>query len=180
MHFVYTKRVVSMLLVCFLLISCGGEGPQRPSQRSGQVKAEDSAAIALMEFNQRLAAAADDAVLRYVSERDDGKRFAQLPFSNAWERILCRGDEANGSPQKEELWTLHIQTYSLEGTLLLDSEQEYRIGRNELPMCVEFVINEWYHGTKVLMVSPWYAAYGMTGTSDIGAYENVLFEITVR
>ena len=179
MH-INTKQTIYTLLVCFLLIGCGGRGPQRPSQRSGSVKTEDSTVIAMVELNQRLAMAADDAVLRYVSEKEDITHFAQMPFSNAWVRIIDKGDETRETPKKDEVWTIHIKTYSLEGKMLIDSEQAYRIGRNELPMCVELIITEWHHGTKAIMVAPWYAAYGMLGTAEIGAYENVLLEITVR
>lgn len=171
---------IGLALVCFLLASCGGRGPQRPSHRSGQHGAEDSTAIAVMVMNQRLAIAADDAVLRYVSGREDVTHFAQLPFSNAWQKIVEIGEEDGETPKQDEVWTLHIKTYSMDRKLLIDSEQEYRIGRGELPMCIELIINEWHHGTKVEMAVPWYSAYGMTGTAEVGAYENVVMEIEVR
>ena len=158
---------------------CGGRGPQRPSQRSGTKPEADSAALALMEMNQRMAIAADEEVLRYVQGREDGERFAQMPFSNAWVRIMERGDEQSACPQKDETWRLHIKTYSLQGQLLLDTEQEYRIGRNELPMCIEMNISEWHRGARLVSVTAGYAAYGMMGTEDVPAYENVLLEISI-
>lgn len=175
------RQLVCFLFVCLLLSAggCGGRGPQRPSQRSGTKPEADSAALALMEMNQRMAMAADEEVLRYVQGREDAERFAQMPFSNAWIRIVERGDEQSASPQKDETWRLHIKTYSLHGQLLLDTEQEYVIGRNELPMCIEMNINEWHRGAKVVIATPWYAAYGMMGTEDVPAYENVLLEISI-
>ena len=92
---------------------------------------------------------------------------------------VCRKVWQSASPQKDETWRLHIKTYSLHGQLLLDTEQEYVIGRNELPMCIEMNISEWHRGTKVKIVAPWYAAYGMMGTEDVPAYENVLLEISI-
>ena len=46
-------------------------------------------------------------------------------------------------------------------------------------MCIEMNINEWHRGTKVVIATPWYAAYGMMGTEDVPAYENVLLEISI-
>ena len=175
------RRLVCFLWVCLLLLAggCGGRGPQRPSQRSGTKPEADSSALALMEMNQRLAIAADEEVLRYVQGLEDAERFAQMPFSNAWVRVAEKGDEQSNSPQKDETWRLHIKTYSLQGQLLLDTEQEYRIGRNELPMCIEMNINEWHREARVIIVAPWYAAYGMMGTEEVPAYENVLLDITI-
>lgn len=174
-------RLVCFLWICLLLSAsgCGGRGPQRPSHRSGTRPKADSAALALMEMNQRMAIAADEEVLQYVQGREDAARFAQMPFSNAWVRVLEKGDEQGACPQKDETWRLHIKTYSLRGQLLLDTEQEYRIGRNELPMCIEMHINEWHRGAEVVIAAPWYSAHGMMGTEDVPAYENVLLEIRI-
>ena len=174
-------RLVCFLWICLLLSAsgCGGRGPQRPSHRSGTRPKADSAALALMEMNQRMAIAADEEVLQYVQGREDAARFAQMPFSNAWVRVLEKGDEQGACPQKDETWRLHIKTYSLRGQLLLDTEQEYRIGRNELPMCIEMHINEWHRGAEVVIAAPWYSAHGMMGTGDVPAYENVLLEISI-
>lgn len=174
-------RLVCFLWICLLLSAsgCGGRGPQRPSHRSGTRPKADSAALALMEMNQRMAIAADEEVLQYVQGREDAARFAQMPFSNAWVRVLEKGDEQGACPQKDETWRLHIKTYSLQGQLLLDTEREYRIGRNELPMCIEMHINEWHRGAEVVIAAPWYSAHGMMGTEDVPAYENVLLEISI-
>ena len=174
-------RLVCFLWVCMLLLfgGCVGKGPQRPSHRSGTKPKTDSTALALMEMNQRLAIAADEEVLQYVQGLEDGARFAQMPFSNAWVRVREKGDEQSAGPKKDETWRLHIKTYSLKGQLLLDTEQEYRIGRSELPMCIEMNISEWHRGARLVIVAPWYAAYGMLGTEEVAAYENVLLEINI-
>ncbi|MGM9826498.1 MAG: hypothetical protein ACI3Z8_08710 [Paludibacteraceae bacterium] len=166
------------LSIALLLAGCNHRGPQRPSQRSGSVTKEDSTALALVEMNQRMAIAADEEVLRYVQQKEDAARFAQMPISNAWVSIRQRG-EANGkTPAKDETWHLMIKTYSLSGKLLIDTEQDYRIGRNELPLCIEMQIGEWTQGTEAVVVAPWYTAFGMMGTEDIPGYENV--EMVVR
>ena len=126
-----------------------------------------------------MAIAADEEVLRYVQGREDAERFAQMPFSNAWVRILDKGDEQSACPQKDETWRLRIKTYSLQEQLLLDTEREYRIGRSELPMSIEMNISEWHRGAEVVVAAPWYTAYGMMGTEDVPAYENVLMEISI-
>ena len=46
-------------------------------------------------------------------------------------------------------------------------------------MCIEVNISEWHLGAAVVIVAPWYSAYGMMGTEDVPAYENVLLEISI-
>ena len=46
-------------------------------------------------------------------------------------------------------------------------------------MCIDMNINEWHREARVIIVAPWYAAYGMMGTEEVPAYENVLLDITI-
>ena len=167
-----------IVLVCSLLVGCGGKGPQRPTYKSGQVPEEDSAAQALMEMNQRMAKEADQALLRYVEAQDE--QFALMAISNAWMRIAEHGDSDSPSPKEDELWRMHVRTKDLRGRLLLDEEREYRIGRNELPICAEIHCNERHHGDHIILLAPWYAAYGMHGNDAVPPYTNVIIDIEIK
>lgn len=173
------KKIQAIIvLVCSLLVGCGGKGPQRPTYKSGQAPQEDTAAIALMEMNQRMAKEADQALLRYVEGQEE--QYALMAISNAWMRIAGHGDSDGPSPKEDELWCMHIRTKDLQGRLLLDEEREYRIGRNELPICADIHCGEWHHGDHIILLAPWYSAYGMHGNEAIPPYTNVIIDIEIK
>ncbi len=167
-----------IILVCSLLVGCGGKGPQRPTYKSGQPPQEDTAALALMELNRRMAKEADQTLLRYVEAQNE--QYALMAISNAWMRIAKHGNTDSPSPKEDELWYMHIRTKDLQGKLLLDEEREYRIGRNQLPVCAEIHCNEWHHGDRIILLAPWYSAYGMHGNEAVPPYTNVIIDIDIK
>ena len=172
------KAQYILILVCCLWVGCGGRGPQRPTYKSGQPPQEDTVEAALVEMNLRMAKEADKAVFRYVEAQDEA--YAQLEFTNAWMRIAAHGDTDGVSPKDDELWQMHLRVKDLNGRLLLDEERDYRIGRSQLPICADVACNEWHHGDHIVMVAPWYSAYGMHGNEDIPPYSNVQIDIEIR
>ena len=56
----------------------------------------------------------------------------------------------------------------------------YTIGKQELPIAIEFSIREWHRGCRIRMFVPWYSAFGMQGTNDIPPYENVMIELELK
>lgn len=162
----------SLLLVC-----CGHQAPQRPSQRKGESPKVDSAQLALMELNQQLAIAADQQLAKLAQEQDEPYALYE---SNVWMYIPNRGNEADGVPSPDEEWVVAMRIYTLGGQLLTDSESTYRLGHRELPQGVEENIYELYRGGEARMLVPWYAAYGITGTANIPPYENVIIELELK
>lgn len=180
-------KIVIVLAVVALVIGCRRTAPQRPSQRNG-VRVEtaaDTAALALLSASQRLADAADREVARYVRTRGEeaGQTGETMLFAQSevgsWERWIVRTDEGN-TPQKNEEWTLRMVVTGLDGTMLLDSEATYRIGREELPRAVEEAVAEAHHGDELEIVCPWYTAYGAMGNEYIEAYQNVIIQLYIR
>ena len=55
-----------------------------------------------------------------------------------------------------------------------------RLGKNELPMAVEWNMDELHPGGMARMYAPWYTAFGQQGTAHIPPYENVMIEIELR
>ncbi len=168
---------VAVALVCSLLIACGKVAPQRPSQRSGEKPKEDSTTLALMEMNQRMAIEADKEVLAYAQKQEEA--YSLMDISNTWLLVQDKG-EGDEAPKKEEQWEMHIRTKNLQGKLLCDEERAYTIGKDELPPCVEIATDELRHGERLVMVAPWYAAYGMHGNGIVPPYTNVILEIEIK
>ncbi len=174
-HALYT---VGTVLVCCLLIACGKTAPQRPSQRSGEMPAEDTATLALLELNQRLVREADREVRVYVEHEPEA--YALLEYANAWCCIFDHGDTDGAAPQNNESWTLHIRTHDLEGRLLLDEHRAYFFSRGELPVAVDVLQPELRHGERLRIVAPWYSAYGMHGNGIVAPYTSVVLDVTVE
>ena len=160
-----------------LLAGCGHQAPQQPTQRKGKETPVDSAALALLELNQQLAATADKQIALYVQQQ---KEPYALYEANTWMTVIDRGDEMSATPVRDTEWTIRMRTLSLTGQLLMDSEASYIIGRQDLPRAVEMNIGELHHGAKARLVAPWYAAYGLQGTEHIPPYENVIIEIELK
>jgi hypothetical protein len=167
------------LLALLLVLWCGchHSGPQRPTQRLGSAPEPDSAQLALLELNQRLAAAADRELAQVIQTQDEAYALYDL---NTWMHIYDAGDENTPSPVQDDEWIIRMRTYNLAGQLLIDTEGTYRIGRHELPPAVDTNIRDLHHGARVRLYVPWYAAYGLTGTEHVGPYENVIIEIELR
>jgi len=165
------------ILFAILLVACTSSAPQRPSQRKSRSPEPDSAELALMELNYRLAQAADEQLAQLVKEQDE--RYA-LYDGSAWMHIFSLGDEHTSSPLPNEEWLIHMRVMNLEGRLLEDSEQTYRIQRHELPYAVDRNIDILHHGAHARIYAPWYSAFGIQGTANIPPYENVIIEIELR
>lgn len=164
-------------LTALLLASCGGQAPQRPSQRMGQAPQVDSAQLALMEMNMRLAEAADQQVLQAVQAQEESYALYE---GQVWMHIIEQGDTQRDNLKNGDLCSVHMQVYTLDEQLLVDSEGSYHIGKSELPRGVDANIPELYPGAKVRMYIPWYMAYGLQGTEHIPPYENVIIDLELK
>lgn len=164
-------------LVALLLVACGPQAPQRPSQRKGEAPKADSASLALLELNQQLALAADKQLTQFAQTREEPYALYE---ANTWMTILDPGDTTSPTPKTDEQWTVRMLTYTLDGQLLIDSEGTFRIGKQELPLAVDANIHELHRGAKARLIAPWYAAYGLQGTEYIPPYENVIIEIELK
>lgn len=169
--------LVGAALVCSLLVACGKVAPQRPSQRSGEKPKEDSTTLALMEMNQRMVIEADKQVSAYAQEKEE--TYSLMDISNTWLFVQEKG-EGDTAPKEGEQWEMHICTRTLQGKLLCDVEQTYAIGKGELLPCIDIATDELRHGERLIMLAPWYAAYGMHGNETVPPYTNVILEIEIK
>ncbi len=169
--------IVITVLLSLLVISCGKQGPQRPSRWLGKEPELDSTEMALLELNRQMALAADEQLLQLAQLQEEPYA---LYDGGIWVHQIDGGDTDSPAIQFGELCTIRIRTYNLDGRMLTDTEQTYPIGKFEMPMGVERNIREWHHGARLRMYAPWYSAYGMKGTDHIAPYENVILEIDIR
>ena len=159
-----------------LLVSCGHQAPQRPSQRKGAAPQVDSTALALLEMNQRLTEQADQQILLMAQAQEPPYALYE---HGTWARVLHVGDTQRPVVRGEQC-SLHLRVYSLSGTLYVDSQMTVPIGKYELPAAVDENITEWHRGARVQLLAPWYAAYGIHGSEHVPPYENVIIELEIN
>ena len=168
---------ISICIIALLVLSCNGVGPQRPTQRMGRDVEPDSATLALMEFNHRLALAADEQLLQIVQSLPENYALYE---GGAWANVLEKGDTLTEGPQLGKDCGVRMRVFNLNEQLLIDTEGTWNIGHLELPYAVDRNIPEWNHHSRVKMYVPWYSAYGLKGTEDVPPYENVIIELEIQ
>ena len=164
--------------LAMLLTACGHQAPQRPSQhKSGEhtVTQADSTTIRLMEMNVQLMEAAEEQLLHYAQAQDEPYALYER---GTWVHVIEQGGTQAVQPNEE--CTVRMQVYSLSGTFYMDHEQTARIGKGQLPAAVEENITEWHHGARLRLIAPWFAAYGIQGTTTVPPYENVIIDLEIR
>ena len=160
-----------------LLVSCTGQGPQRPSQRKSAVQQPDTTLVALMELNQRMAQAADEQLLHIVQSQDTA--FA-LYERGTWAYILDPGDVTREAITPGAQCTIHMRVYALNGKLYWDTQQTAQAGKYVFIPAIDENITEWHYGARIVLYAPWYAAFGITGKDAIPPYENVRIELVIK
>lgn len=156
------------------LVGCTSRGPQRPSQRKSQAPQPDSTQLALLELNQQLTQTADEQLARFAREAEDSYALYER---GTWAFIRKQG--SGETVQHGEICNVKMRIYSLSGRMYMDCEQSAQIGRNELIEAIDENITEWRHGAEIILLAPWYAAFGIKGTEHIPPYENVRIELTI-
>ena len=158
-----------------LLVACTQTAPQRPSQRKSEAPQPDSTQMALLELNQHLTEEADRQLASIARSEDTPYALYER---GTWAAIIAKGEGETVQPKEE--CRVHMRIYSLSGTLYVDAEQTVAIGAQQLPPAIEENITEWRHGAQIVLLAPWYAAYGIQGADQIPPYENVRIELTIQ
>lgn len=140
--------------------------------------------MGLLQVNQSMANEADKVLLQMADSLHEatGTEFAQMPCGGWKSRRDSVAREKSlyaETPQLKEKWRVRFKTMRLDGTLVSDTEGVYTIRTFELPIAIEDAVAEMYSGEKVLLLAPWYTAYGIHGNGRVAGYENVLFEVTL-
>lgn len=164
-----------VFLLC--LTACSKQAPQIPSQRTSKPAQENAEQTATKALNQQLALTADEEVQAWVALQTDPYQQGE---ANTWIYVSDEGDPIGAQPATDEVWTVHMRIYDLAGQLLTDTEKAYRIGKKELPAAVDKNIGAMHRGAKARIVTPWYSAFGLTGTAEIAPYENLVIEIELK
>ena len=105
------RSIIVLIASVLLVAGCGRQAPQRPSQRLGQSTEPDSAQLALMELNHRLAEAADEELHALAVAQEEPYALYE---GNVWACVTDKGDTDAAVREKEEC-LLQLRTYTLDG-----------------------------------------------------------------
>jgi hypothetical protein len=166
--------LVSGCLLLMMLVTGCNKSPQ-PVRRLGDEK-PDSLLMAQLYFNQRMISEADKQCLEYI-KWDTLHTYVQDDFG-FWYTILQR--TAQEPLQKGQYADMHIQLYELNDSLVADIQESLQVGSGELPVAINRTLNNIRQGEQVQIITPWYAAYGVEGTSLIKPYSNLKIVVKVE
>ena len=166
--------LVSGCLLLMMLVTGCNKSPQ-PVRRLGDEK-PDSLLMAQLYFNQRMISEADKQCLEYI-KWDTLHSYVQDDFG-FWYTILQR--TAQEPLQKGQYADMHIQLYELNDSLVADIQGSLQVGSGELPVAINRTLNNIRQGEQVQIITPWYAAYGVEGTSLIKPYSNLKIVVKVE
>ena len=101
--------------------------------------------------------------------------YSQLGFW--YTKTIKKGNEV---VEKGQEIALHIQISEVNGELLSDVKHQYVVGNGELPTAIRRTLKMMGQGEQMQIVTPWYAAYGVEGTSMIKPYSNLIILLTIE
>lgn len=165
-------------MLLFLCASCHRttDGKDSTLGRSGEAHTakavEDELADSIYAY-QRAVIAAENAVMQFV--KDEGQPWVQHEYG-WWYRILRTADEATEADMPDDdnynrPTLIHETIRDLTGRLLRDAERKYH--EDDEPFCYQIMSREINQTDTILMVSPWYVAFGKDTTTFIPPRTNV-------
>ena len=166
-------RLGALLLLLSGLLGCN-KSPQ-PVKFLGEDKEPDSLILAQMRFNQQMVNAASVQCLAYV-QGDKEKQYVQ-DEAGFWYTKVVKTDL--DSLRQGEQVDMHIQIYELNDSLVADVKESFQMGQASWPMAILRSLKMMKHGEQMQIVTPWYAAYGVEGTTLINPYSNLKIVVSV-
>lgn len=164
---------LAILFATTLLVACQPQ-PQKARHLS-QTQELDSVLLKQMEFNTHMAEAADKVCLAWVQA--DSLKYTMDDLGFWYTKTIKKGNEV---VEKGQEVTLHIQIREVNGKLLSDVKHQYVVGNGELPTAIRRILKIMGQGEQMQIVTPWYAAYGVEGTSIIKPYSNLIILLTIE
>lgn len=166
-------RVGWLLLLAAWLVGCSNS-PQQVRRLSGKTEL-DSLELAQLYFNLQMTNAADRQCLDYVKADDKGY---VMDLVGLWYYKELKNP--TDTLKKGEIVDLHIQVYELNDSLVADVKESFTVGSNDLPIAINRSLLMMCKGEKMHVVTPWYVAYGVEGTSLISPYTNLKIILTLE
>lgn len=167
-------KTLAILFTITILIGCQQQEPQRV-RHLHKTNQTDSTAMAKLLFNKQMTEAADRDCSTFVQK--DSLHYVKDNAGFWYVQTIERNDHTIEKGQKI---LVDIQLSELNGNIISNIDHlEYVLGSGDLPISIARSINKMSIGEQVRIVSPWYTAYGVNGTTNIQPYSNLLIILTI-
>lgn len=168
-----SAKICVMVSLVLLMVACK-PAPQQV-RRLGEEKV-DSLMLKQMEFNNQMTAAADRACIEYV-QKDSTVQYAQDDFGYWYAKTITTiGD----SLKTGQTIMLHLQVSELNGEQIADVKQQMSVDSGDLPLAINQALKMMRVGEQMIVVAPWYTAYGVEGTQLVKPYANLKIVLRVE
>lgn len=162
--------------VCLImgLSGCHKSNPQQV-RHLGKETPIDSTLLAKMEFNQKMATAADRECLTWIKNAPVSYTLDDFGF---WYRKDVKMDGEPITSGQNVL--LRVLIRELNGNLLADTEDYFVLGSDNMPTAMNRALKNMRIGETITIVTPWYLAYGVEGKGIIKPYTNLIITIATK
>lgn len=164
------KGGCSLWIGCMLLAACS-PAPQ-PVRRLHDKAAPDTAVLAQMRFNYHMATTADSLCCAVVQR--DSLRYAQDLYG-FW---YCKTRSvAADTLRPHDAVRLRLRLREFTGRMIADEEDLFTVNDGTLPTAIARSLRMMGYGEQMQVIAPWYAAYGVEGSSIVPPYTNLRITI---
>ena len=171
-----TVAEVRVLLLFMLLLLVGCKPAPQQVRHLSEDSRIDSLVLLQMEFNEHLMTIADQECLNYIQQQDT-MPYALDEFGFWYTRTIATNGDALKTGQ---MVSMHIQIYELNDSLVADVKERMAVFGSELPLAINRTLGMMNMGEEMHIISPWYVAYGIEGTSLVQGYTNVKIVLKVE
>ncbi len=171
------KRLVfGLRLLTIVVLTAGCTQQPQQVRRLHEQQEPDSAVMAQMDFNMQMANAADKLCSEWVKK--DSATYVLDEFGFWYHKTIKQ--QTDSSLQQGENIVLHMLLAELNGQLLADVKDEFVVGGGNLPVSINRCLKLMSRGEEMQIVAPWYAAYGIEGTTLIKPYTNLIITLKIE
>ena len=163
---------LTMLLISLAFAACQPT-PQRVTHLHQELPV-DSALLAQMQFNTRMATEADKACLAIVEA--DTLQYTLDDFGFWYTKTISLPSD---TLQKGQEVNAHIQITEINSNLMIDTKMPIVVGSGDLPTAINRALKIMCMGEQMRIITPWYAAYGIEGTNTIKPDSNLIILLTI-
>ena len=167
------QKYIWILLVSSMCMACQPT-PQKVRYLN-QEETVDETLLAQMQFNSRMVSEADQICQALV--KSDNMSYTLDEYGFWYRKTIVQGGD---TLQKGEEIELHIQISDTKERLLLDTKKTHALGSGDLPISINRALTQMCPGEQMRIITPWYAAYGVEGTSIIKPYSNLIILLTIE
>lgn len=161
----------TLLIIGTLTLGCTKKSAQLPANKNTAV---DTLKLSVQNANRVLIDGEDSLLQVYVS-----KNYPEMKKTETglWYLSLTSGQSGEKAKDLETV-TITYEILSLDSLLLKSKRENIVLGKKQIINGIEEGLKLMHKGDKMLLIVPWYLAYGMKGDGNqIPPYTSVMVKV---